>query len=48
MRVAAVLVVVAATAHAVAPPPRRLGLAALAGLAAATKTVDDISKAAPT
>ena len=48
MRVAAVLVVVAATTHAVAPPPRRLGLAALAALAAATKTVDDISKAAPT
>lgn len=51
MRVAAVLVVVAATrraAAAAAPSQNHLGLAALAALAAATKTVDDISKAAPT
>ena len=44
---AAVLVVVAATTAA-APPPRRLGLAALACLAAATKTLDEIQKQAPT
>ena len=50
MRVAALLVVLAATRDvaAAAPPPRRLGLAALAALAAATKTIDDITKAAPT